>query len=153
MGYYYSVHPEQGQPSRADGLFNGIAGLVTVYPEEGVNLNSAGEKVLRLLCEAQLRDCHKEELISEVPSLVEKLLEFRKKSGFVSASSAGIIAELGEAGLTNEQKEIVNLLEGLLQASSAHFLITSNAQSGNARKQLKVVYNLKRHKIVDWHEN
>ena len=151
--YYYEQNPLQGSDDRARQIYNAIAKYISVYPESGVNLNTASADVLQMFCRAGVKAAGADDLMPGVDGLVEKILQRRQEHGFESDNPEDVITALSDTGLTSEEINILNLLGGLLQVQSDHFEIQSSQSLGDCRRRVTVVYNRLNHKIVDWHEN
>ena len=151
--YFYEQNSRYGTAERARQLYEAMEPSISVYPESGINLNTASEGDLQIFCRAQLKTCGMSELIPSVAGLADKIIQYREKQAFEKNSASGIIAALSESGLTSEETNIINQIDSWIEVKSDHFRITSDQSAGNCRKRVKVVYNRGQNRIRDWHEH
>jgi hypothetical protein len=154
MEYYYVKRGASDPAGKASKLYDAISGSISVYPEEGVNINAADKAVLEMLCRAALKDANRPDLVGNISGLIDKILFQRKEEPFKSGVSADVSSVLSKnAGITAEEANILQSLSGCLEASSDHYRIRTSQRVGGSLKSVTAIYSSHADAVTGWHEN
>lgn len=140
---YFTKKGEDENTGRKDAraIFQQVEGLVTVYGEHKINVNTAQPEVLKAICRACAMNA------ADADTLVEKIIGLR------NANPITAIEGMEAMAFTPEEKSIFEAIKGWLVCRSENYRIESIGTSGALRKTLALVYNRSTKKIIYWHEN
>lgn len=147
--YYFTKFADENKAisqSREEyGLINGI---ITIYGDGHININTASLDVLRILC----RYCRKKELNDSVSAetadaLAEKIAAARNAKTFISKNGIDT-AEIGNG----EEKLLFNAVKSYLVSKSDIFRVTVTAACNDSKRTITAVYARPRKKFVYWNE-
>lgn len=125
--------------------FRKLEGLITVYGDGLININTASEEVFSVAALGIARKLGVADNFAE--SLVSKIAESKEQKGYFKTKEDLDIELTGE-----EEINIFNGLLGSLGFSSNNFLIEAAGNTSKIKSRIKAVYNRKDKKIIYWHE-
>lgn len=141
-----SIEELQLIPGIASGCLKKMSGMVTVYGDGNINVNTVPAPVLRTVCRSIAAGMAVNPEFGG--SLAEKITAFVHNNGPVK--STGDLA-IGVTG--SEENTIYPVLVKQLTGVSRHFLIESTGYSGKMKRTIQAVYDREKKGIAAWHEN
>lgn len=123
-----------------------IKGLVTVYGQGLVNINTVSSEVLTLVVQGIARDLSIKD--NFVDNLITKIINFRNTVGGFKGKDDIKIELTGD-----EELNLFNKLVEKIIFQSNNFLIEVTGNVSKIRSKVSVVYNRKDKKISYWHES
>ena len=152
-GRLESIQEAQWIKGMTDDVFSRIRDHVTVHGGGRVNLNTAGDMVLRTLVRvAGGADSRTQ------GNLIRKILQFRERGGiFKTYLGSGLVEALGpEARLTGDERSPLYGMAPFVAVGSDHFRgHVEGAPSGRLGESRRIdfVWDRKHHRIEFWHED
>jgi DNA uptake protein ComE-like DNA-binding protein len=146
LEYFYRLNEgKDNSQQKAKEAYEKMKDIITVFTDGKININTASQNVLLILARA---GSDNEGLIR---SLVGKIIQFRE-------SSNGPFKEDTEIGnfyqdLSSQEKQIFDMMRGMLKVGSSYFRIESMGNLGSASKKITAIYNREEKKVYYWHEN
>ena len=129
--------------SRAD--FSLIKGMITLYGEGRVNLNTAPKEVLDILCAG----------IPNAGGLGQKIIDFRER-GFFNENTAEAVKDklAGNSSLTGDELAAIGALydQDIPSVKSDNFRIKSTGTVNKTSKTITAVYSRAGKKFIYWQE-
>jgi general secretion pathway protein K len=134
-------------------IYEEIKDLVTVWAK-AVNINTASREIVNVIISAsakELRDKGQDIPEGQEGSLVEKIMDFREKSGIFE----DVNLENKLEGLSSAQKNIINNLKGDISVDSNFFRIISVGELSVPKLRYKInsVLDFNRRKFLYWNES
>lgn len=153
LEYFYQMKKGAGFREKAQEAYHKIENSLTARLESGLNLNTVSSPALDAFIKALLKVNKKASLISKVEGLINKIDLFRENDVFHSSDTNRVMAELTDHNLTNEEKDIINQLNGLVTVKSDNFRINCTGSINGMNKKIIAIYDRAAKKIAYWHEN
>lgn len=153
LEYFYQVRYGVGFHEKAQEVYHKIEDSLTALPESGLNLNTVSGPVLTVFIKALLKVNNSDFLIPRADGLVNKINLFKENNVFDSSDANRVIAELTDYNLTDEEKDIINQLNGLITVKSDNFRIACTGSVNGMNKKIIAIYDRAAKKIAYWHEN
>ena len=126
-------------------LIRRIEGMVTVYGDGMVNINTVSESTLGILLKGVARDMSVKDDVAE--SLATKIIQHRKAS-HIYTSRSDMDIELQGADETNVYNDLFNRIV----FQSDYFLIETVGEVRGIKAYSAAVYEKQKGKIVSWYE-
>ena len=131
---------------KAQETYTQVEGIITVYGDGKVNINTVAKDVLYILAKA-FAETDEEKQAAE--SLADKIIKLRDEKIFfknISGLTANLSLETAELSLWNK-------ISAFLIVKSNYFRIETEAFTANANKKVAAVFSQRNRAIVYWHEN
>lgn len=122
-----------------------LKGLITVYGDGFININTASSRVLSVFTRGIAKDLSIGENFAD--SITTKIIDFRNGHGPFNTKSDINITLTGD-----EETNIFNNLMDKVIVQSDNFLIEVTGNVGKIKSKVMSVYNRKDKKILYWHE-
>lgn len=129
-------------------IYDSLRGLISVYGEGKVNINTASPLVLTLLAES-ITDPNAAQFIG---SLVAQIINFREGPNGPFKSETDI-NNFSQSLTEPLEQNIFTALTDFLIIKSNYFNIESTGIVGKVNKKITAVYDRANKKIIFWHEN
>jgi type II secretory pathway component PulK len=150
LEYYYE--PKYGRENfrqRAQEVYDKIKGLITVYSDAKINLNTASQEVLVITAQANSPN---QDVQKSAGTLANKIIQFRSGSdGPFTLNTVQTFREKSE--MTQDEQTIFNNMGPNTVFQSSNFRIQATGKFGTAIKQISAVYKRADKDIIYWHEN
>ncbi len=132
--------------SKAREVYKNIEGLVTVYSDGKLNINTVPEEVLFIFAKAYAET---EEEKSAAERLAQTVVKLREEKGFfndITSVSFDASFDVGELSLWSK-------INAFLGVKSNYFRINVQAAAKEASKEANAVFKRDTKEIVYWHQN
>jgi type II secretory pathway component PulK len=126
-------------------VFEGLKGLITVYTDGLININTASGEVLNILTRSLAEKLSLERNFAD--GLINKIMELRNRNGSFKERQ-----DLDIQLTTAEETNIFNQLLEATTFQSRNFLIEVNVKIKQAKYKIIAVYNRKDDKMLYWQE-
>ncbi|MDO8662640.1 MAG: type II secretion system protein GspK [Candidatus Omnitrophota bacterium] len=128
--------------------FNKISKIITVYGDGKININTASQEVIEILCLEIARKKYDEQTAKQYAKKVAEEFIALRNSVSVFKARTEIISKLNEADGVSVFDEFKNTNE----IKSDHFLIEVSANTGKIKTRVAAVYNRSKNYIESWYE-
>jgi len=132
--------------SMARQVYVNIEDLITVYGEGKLNINTASEETLYILCKAYAET---EEEASAATRLAESIVKLREGNSFFNDIASVSL----NAGFDAAELSLWSKINASFSVKSNYFRINAQAVSGKASKTARAVFKRDTKEIVYWHQN
>ena len=132
-----------------------LKGLLTVFGNGKINLNTASPEVIDILINAAAAKIVKSggKINTSPDTLRARIIQARSTNNFTGTNLVSVLnlSDAADTDLIN----ICNSLAGLIDIKSQNFLVRStvNISGGGLNRTIACVYDRGSNKIVSWHEN
>ena len=125
--------------------YENLRGLITVYGDGLININSASDEALAILTYGIAKDLSIKEEFAD--SVANKIIELKNSNGYFRAKSDINITLTGD-----EETNIFNHLMDKVMVQSNNFLIEVTGNVSKIKSKTVAIYSRRDKRILYWHE-